>query len=113
MIHTAHLVLIAACNGAGGLAEVFADMTPSDCYQHEVTCQADAQEPPNPCPSLLPSMHEISPAQAANSQTAAKDVRALAGKLLGQVSTITPAWHARVPVRQPAVYERRCSQTAQ
>ena len=71
--------------------------------KHGLTLQADAQEPPaNPCPSLLPSMHEILPPQAATSQTAAKDVRALAGKLLGQVSAIEPAWHARATMQQPA-----------
>ena len=59
-------------------------------------------DPANPCSRLLPPMQEINHPQALSSQTAAKDMRTVAGKLLGQVSAIKPAWHARVATQQPA-----------
>ncbi|CAL5218647.1 g350 [Coccomyxa viridis] len=63
---------------------------------------AQQESPANPCPRLLPSMQEIKPPQAKSGQTAARDVRAVAGKLLGQVSAIEPAWHARATLQQPS-----------
>ncbi len=45
-------------------------------------------------------MQEINPPQALSGQTAARDVRAVAGKLLGQVSSIEPAWHVRAALQQ-------------
>ena len=59
------------------------------------------EHPATPCPRLLPSMQEINPPQALSGQTAAKDVRAVTAKLLGQVSSIEPAWHAKAALQQP------------
>ena len=94
-------IRMSACPGSAGIFDHAGIALP--LVLSMLTMEGYVQESPaNPCPRLLPSMQEIKPPQAKSGQTAARDVRAVAGKLLGQVSAIEPAWHARATLQQPS-----------